>query len=223
MGRQHARIGAGEQCTARKVHFRAPGVQSAFRAGTRAFEQARFADGVTFDFEDPLPAGSPEGDHAALPYLHKDWAHLSHILLGRVHPHGRVRATQGCTPARAPSPVHGRAYSPRRSRAVCVSACVRTRVRGAGSWYASLISETRTAMHAVSPAHICIRTRLTPPTSAPGLGPPLPHLPRDWAHPAHICAATWPSPSTSAPAPGPPRPHLRRDWAHPAHICAGTR
>ena len=28
----------------------ARGVQSAFRAGTRAFEQARFADGVTFDF-----------------------------------------------------------------------------------------------------------------------------------------------------------------------------
>ena len=25
-------------------------------------------------------------------------------------------------------------------------------------------------------------------TSAPGLGPPLPHLRRDWAHPCHICA-----------------------------------
>ena len=28
------------------------------------------------------------------------------------------------------------------------------------------------------------------PTSAPGLGSPLPHLHRDWAHPCHICART---------------------------------
>ena len=38
-------------------------------------------------------------------------------------------------------------------------------------------------------------------TSAPGLGPPLPHLHRDCAHP-------W--------------PHLHRDSAHPSHICTGT-
>ena len=36
--------------------------------------------------------------------------------------------------------------------------------------------------------HICAGTRLTHPTSAPGLGSPLPHLHRDWAHPCHICA-----------------------------------
>jgi hypothetical protein len=30
----------------------------------------------------------------------------------------------------------------------------------------------------------------TPATSAPGLGPPLPHLHRDWACPHHICAGT---------------------------------
>jgi hypothetical protein len=44
-------------------------------------------------------------------------------------------------------------------------------------------------------------------TSAPGLGSPLPHLHRDWAHP-------------------PALPHLHRlrpDRAHAAHICAGTR
>jgi hypothetical protein len=62
---------------------------------------------------------------------------------------------------------------------------------------------------------------LTPPTSSPGLGSPLPHLRRDWAHPDHICAGTGRTPTTSAPGLGSPRPHLRRDWAHPAHICAG--
>ncbi len=43
-------------------------------------------------------------------------------------------------------------------------------------------------------------------TSAPGLGPPLPHLRRDWAHPCHICAGTGPAPATSAPGLGPPLP-----------------
>jgi hypothetical protein len=38
------------------------------------------------------------------------------------------------------------------------------------------------------PCHICAETWLTPATSAPGLGSPLPHLRRDWAHPCHICA-----------------------------------
>jgi hypothetical protein len=31
-----------------------------------------------------------------------------------------------------------------------------------------------------------------PTTSSPGLGSPLPHLPRDWAHPSHICPGTGP-------------------------------
>jgi hypothetical protein len=44
-------------------------------------------------------------------------------------------------------------------------------------------------------------TGLTPATSAAGLGSPLPHLLRDWAHPLL---------------------HLHRDWAHPCHICCGT-
>ncbi len=43
------------------------------------------------------------------------------------------------------------------------------------------------------------------------LGPPPPHLHRDWVHPSHICTGT-----------GPTLPHLHRDWAHPSHICTGT-
>ena len=35
----------------------------------------------------------------------------------------------------------------------------------------------------VAPRHICTGTGPTPATSAPGLGPPPPHLHRDWAHP----------------------------------------
>ena len=54
------------------------------------------------------------------------------------------------------------------------------------------------------PAHICAGTGLTPPTSAPGLGSPRPHLRRDWAHPAHICAGTGPTRATSALEPGSP-------------------
>ena len=78
------------------------------------------------------------------------------------------------------------------------------------------------------PSHICAGTGLTPATSAPGLGSPLPHLRRDrashlhedCARPAHICTGTGLGPAKSAPglglgtatsAPGlrSPRPHLR--------------
>jgi hypothetical protein len=55
------------------------------------------------------------------------------------------------------------------------------------------------------------RTRLTPATSAPGLGSTSHTLRRDchnlnqhWAHPSHICAGTG--------------QQLRQDWAHPCHI-----
>ncbi len=47
------------------------------------------------------------------------------------------------------------------------------------------------------------------PTSAPGLGSPLPHLHRDWS-PCHICTGL-----------GSPLPHLHRDWS-PCHIGTGT-
>jgi hypothetical protein len=49
------------------------------------------------------------------------------------------------------------------------------------------------------PCHICTKTGLTPPTSAPGLGSRLPRLHQDWAHPSHICTKTGLTPATSAP------------------------
>ena len=52
-------------------------------------------------------------------------------------------------------------------------------------------------------------TGLARPTSAPGLGPPLPHLRRDWAHPAHLCTGTGLTPPTTAPGQGSPRPPRR--------------
>ena len=61
--------------------------------------------------------------------------------------------------------------------------------------------------------HPHARVGRTAATSAPGLGSPLPHLRRDWAHPCHICARTGLTPATSAPGLGSPRPHLRRDCA----------
>jgi hypothetical protein len=73
-----------------------------------------------------------------------------------------------------------------------------------------------------------------PPTSAPGLGSPNPHLRRDWAQPpCHICTRTGLTPPASATGLGsPPRhlhqdwghpcPHLHRDWGHPTHICTRT-
>jgi hypothetical protein len=52
------------------------------------------------------------------------------------------------------------------------------------------------------PGHICTGTGLIPATSAPGLGSPLPHLRRDWAHPLpHLCTGTGLTPA-----------HLCRDW-----------
>jgi hypothetical protein len=65
-------------------------------------------------------------------------------------------------------------------------------------------------MQVASAGHICARTGLTPPSSAPG------------ADPAHICAGTGLTLPTSAPGLGSPRPHPHRDWAHPAHIHTGT-
>jgi hypothetical protein len=48
------------------------------------------------------------------------------------------------------------------------------------------------------------RTGFAPATSAPGLGSPLPHLRRDWAHACHIYAGTGLAPATSAPGLGCP-------------------
>jgi hypothetical protein len=81
--------------------------------------------------------------------------------------------------------------------------------------------------------HICARTGLNSPTSAPGLGSTRPHLLQDWAQAAHICTRTGltlPHLSRDWAHPRPhlhrdwahPRPHLRRDWAEPCHICTST-
>jgi hypothetical protein len=51
----------------------------------------------------------------------------------------------------------------------------------------------------LTPARICTGTGPTPATSTPGLGSPLTHLHRDWAHPSHICTGTWLTPHASAP------------------------
>jgi hypothetical protein len=55
----------------------------------------------------------------------------------------------------------------------------------------------------------------------PGLGSPLPHPHRDWAHPPHL-RWDWAHPATSAPGLGSLLPHLHRDWAHPCHIGTGA-
>ena len=48
-------------------------------------------------------------------------------------------------------------------------------------------------LHPSAPVPCCRREPSRPPapaTSAPGLGSPVPHLHRDWAHPCHICVGT---------------------------------
>ena len=60
---------------------------------------------------------------------------------------------------------------------------------------------------------------LTPPTSAPGLGSPRPHLRRDWAPPAHICAGTGLPPPTSAPGLGSPLPTSVPGLGSPLRAC----
>ena len=71
----------------------------------------------------------------------------------------------------------------------------------------------------------CVRRRrdpagLTPPTSAPELGSPLPYICRDWARPCHICAGTGLTPPTSAPGLGSALPHLRRDRDSRLYGCS---
>ena len=62
--------------------------------------------------------------------------------------------------------------------------------------------KTRERQCAPTHTHICTGTGPAPATSAPGLGPPQPHLHRDWARPSHICPGTGPAPATSAPRTG---------------------
>jgi hypothetical protein len=74
---------------------------------------------------------------------------------------------------------------------------------------------------ALRPCHICTGTGLTPATSAPGLGSPLPHLHRDRANPCHICTETALAPATSAPGLGEPLPLLCTGTGRPG-TCTRT-
>ncbi len=63
---------------------------------------------------------------------------------------------------------------------------------------------------ALTRCHTSAGTGFTPATSPRGLGSPLPHLHRDWAHPCHICTRTGLTPASFAPGLGSPLPHLHR-------------
>ncbi len=59
-------------------------------------------------------------------------------------------------------------------------------------------------------------------TSAPEMGPPLPHLHRDLPTSARIDTGPGPIAATSASGLAHLCPHLHRDWAHRCHICTET-
>jgi hypothetical protein len=129
-----------------------------------------------------IPATSVLGQSSILPHLHRDGAHPSHICTGT----GLVLCHICAWTWPSPPP---------------------TSASGLGSRLATSDQDwapTLPHMHrsGLPSCRICAGLGLTPPTSAPGLGSPRPHLRRDWAH---------------------PRPKLRGDWAHPSQICAGTR
>jgi hypothetical protein len=69
-----------------------------------------------------------------------------------------------------------------------------------------------------------LATQLTPPTSAPRAGSPLPHLRQDWAHPCQHLHCDWLHPAHSCIAAGTllSTAHIYIG-THPCHICAGTR
>ena len=107
-------------------------------------------------------------------------------------PRGSSCCSQGCATSRqraeTPQTAQGQTRKGPAPRGVC---------RGAGT--------------APSRCHICTGTGLAPATSAPGLGSPLPHLRRDWAHRCHICTRTGLTAAASAPGPGSPlQPRLWR-------------
>jgi hypothetical protein len=105
--------------------------------------------------------------------------------------------------------------TPRISRGACRArpACVA----------AALVSYLLRLPHSEELLHLKVGPKCPAATSAPGLGSPLPHLPRDWTHPSNICTGTGLAAATSAPGLGSPLPHRHRDWAHPCHICSRNR
>jgi hypothetical protein len=116
----------------------------------------------------------------------------------------------------------------------------------AGVCRARVPPHRRAGSQCTAPCHICTRTGLARAKSAPGSGPPLSHLNRDWARPCHICTGTgltlrqlqqvWAhAPESALGLAGTGHsslPHLHRDWARPctgtghwahaSHICTGT-
>jgi hypothetical protein len=86
---------------------------------------------------------------------------------------------------------------------------------GLAAWVCDLVHYTRTpeARARRSAATSPLGLGLTPATSAPGPGSPLPYLHWDWAHRCHICAGTGLTAAISASGLGSPLPHLRRDLA----------
>ena len=76
----------------------------------------------------------------------------------------------------------------------------------------------RPARACTHPCHICTGTGLTPATSAPGLGSPMPRLHRDWAQRCHICTGTGPHLPRLL---GSPLPRLHRDWPTAATSAPG--
>ena len=103
--------------------------------------------------------------------------------------------------------------TPRISRGACRArpACVA----------AALVSYLLRLPHSEELLRLKVGPKCPAATSAPGLGSPLPHLPRDLTHPSNICTGTGLAAATSAPGLGSPLPHRHRDWAHPCHSAPG--
>ena len=117
-----------------------------------------------------------------------------------------VRLSYGCPRASQPAfelIVHAASQAwrvwPRRSIASWLCSFDSSRESGdslhGGSAGQSPASHKYEAVEALPPAHAglpgaCTWTGLTPATSAPGLGSPLPHLHLHWAHPCHIYTGT---------------------------------
>jgi hypothetical protein len=76
---------------------------------------------------------------------------------------------------------------PHSRSAGCRASRRRGRSRRGARWSRRHGPECAARRTGCNPYYICSATGLTPATSAPRLGSPLPHLHRDWAHPCHIC------------------------------------
>ncbi len=159
------------------------------------------------------------GTGLAAPPLHRDWAHPA-TSAPSSHKHGRTNTqaqthahmfAHTCTHTRTHTQPHTQTHTYEHTR---THGCTHTQKWTDRRFIAgtSRTSDTLRNRCAERPrrCHIGTGTGLTPATSAPGLGSPLPtsaprqglslpHRHRDWAHPC---------------------PHLHRDWAHPLPTSA---